>query len=74
MLLVVVLEVAFQKFYLAIETGPKEPKIALEILFYIYNTLILCFSPFENISTLMLMLSSQINYCPDLCLHHGESC
>ena len=38
MLLVVVLEVAFQKFYLAIETGPKEPKIALEILLSIYNT------------------------------------
>ena len=60
MLLVVVLAVDFQKFNLAIKTGPKEPKVALESLSYLHNTLILCISPFENISTLMLLLSLQI--------------
>ena len=65
MLFVVVLEVAFQKFNLAIKTGPRSLKWHLILFFYLHNTLILYISPFENISTLMLKLSSQIHNCPD---------
>ena len=55
MLLVVALEVAFQKFNLAIETGPKESKIVLDSLSVSY----LCHS-------ISFLLGTVLWACPSL--------